>query len=137
MTPGADAWLAAGARAAAAWASLALAACSGQGAPARDGAAGASASSGQTCQQIRLCEFDQPCADDACIATCAARGSPAAQVTFEALRACTAKACAATDPNFVNCACGEQCFGDGTCLAEVDACLAGATADMICDSLCN
>jgi hypothetical protein len=112
---------------------LALAACSGGGgAPAAD-AGGAGAAAGQTCQQIRQCVLGSPCADDACVADCAARGTPAAQTAFEALRACTARTCATGD---VNCACGAQCQADGTCLHEADVCVGTATIDDICDSLC-
>jgi hypothetical protein len=49
---------------------------------------------------------------------------------------CTAKTC--TPVTDINCACGEQCLPDGGCGAEVDACLDGAPADLICDSpLCH
>jgi hypothetical protein len=108
--------------------------CSGSGGVAPDAGGAAGAPAGSTCQQIRECVFQTPCADAACVATCAGKGSAAAQTTFEALRACTAMVCAVND---VNCACGEQCFGDGACLTQVDACLAGIKADPICDTLCN
>jgi hypothetical protein len=84
-----------------------------------------------TCQSLRLCAFD--CADDACVQTCRAKGTAAAQAAFDMLEACTAQACAAGD---VNCACGEQCLADGSCLSAVDACL-GNVADAICDNLCH
>lgn len=86
-----------------------------------------------SCQQIRLCVFTAPCADEACVATCAARGSSAAQSAFEALRACTANACAAND---LNCACNEQCLANGRCLPEADACL-GNTAPQVVDGVCD
>jgi hypothetical protein len=112
---------------------LALAACAkSERPPAPDGGE-AGAPAGLTCQQIRLCVFGTPCGDDACVASCAASGATAAQASFEALRACTAKTCAAND---VNCACGEQCQADGACLHEADVCLGTVPVDDICDSLC-
>jgi hypothetical protein len=111
----------------AAAAALALAACAdSESKPAADAAAAL------TCQQIRLCVFDTPCADAACVAACAAKGSSAAQTAFEALRACTADACA----NELNCACIEQCQANGRCLREADACLGGTPVDDICDQIC-
>jgi hypothetical protein len=116
---------------------LVLAACAKSGGPAGDagGAAGAAggAPTAWSCQQIRMCALGDACADDACVASCAAHGSAAAQATFETLRACTAKTCATGD---INCACGEQCFADGRCLAEADACVGAAASDDICDALC-
>ena len=87
-----------------------------------------------TCQGIRLCVAETPCATDACVQNCASKGTAAAKTAFEALRACTAMTCAIDD---VNCACIEQCNADGTCLQEVDNCLAGLAADDICDTLCR
>ena len=98
-----------------------------------DGGGEAGAPAGTTCQQIRMCVFGAPCADDACVQACAAKGSPAAQAAFETLRACTAKMC----PTFeVNCACGEQCLAGGSCLQEADACVGPGGVDDICDALC-
>jgi hypothetical protein len=107
---------------------------SGESKPSGDGGAGTGGPTEWTCQQIRMCVFD--CSSDACVQTCAAKGSADAQAKFEALRACTAKVCnPVTD---VNCACAEQCLAGGSCFAEVDACLNGATSDLICDSaLCH
>ena len=113
-------------------AALALAACAKSESMA-PGSGEAGASSGLTCQQIRMCVFDALCADDSCVATCAAKGTADARAAFEALRACTAKACATGD---VNCACGEQCQAGGSCLQEADMCLGTATVDDICDSQC-
>jgi hypothetical protein len=122
------------------------AACTNGGMPAASGgagmggtgggnAAGMGGSTAWTCQQIRTCVFDT-CSTDACVQTCAAKGDADAQAKFEALRACTAQAC--TPVTDVNCACGEQCLDGGGCFAEVDACLDGAPADLICDSaLCH
>jgi hypothetical protein len=108
---------------------LALANCSpGAVAAAPDGGGG-------NCQQIRMCVFGSACADDACVQTCAAKGSPEARTTFEALRACTAKACPTLGD--VNCACGEQCQADGACLHEADACVGTVTVDDVCDALCG
>ncbi len=112
---------------------LALASCSKTGGPDRPDGGEAGASAGMTCQQIRMCVFGAPCADDACVQACAAKGSPAAQAAFETLRACTAKIC----PTFeVNCACGEQCLAGGSCLQEADACVGPGGVDDICDALC-
>jgi hypothetical protein len=99
-----------------------------------EGGAGTGGSTVWTCQQVRTCVFD--CSTDTCVQGCAAKGSPDAQAKFEALRACTAKTCSpVTD---VNCACGEQCLDGGGCFPEVEACLDGASADLICDSaLCH
>jgi hypothetical protein len=106
---------------------LTLAACaSSESKPAADGGGPL------TCQQIRACVFNASCADDACVAACAAKGSSAAQSAFEALRACTANACA----NDLNCACVEQCQASGNCLREADACLGGLPVDDICDQIC-
>jgi hypothetical protein len=108
-------------------------ACSGSGSGSpHDAALEASAPPLMSCQQLRLCAID--CGDDACIQNCASHGTADAKAAFQALQACTAKTCALGD---VTCACGEQCLADGNCLVEVDACLAGAPADMICDSLCH
>jgi hypothetical protein len=112
---------------------LALPSCSKTSGTAAPDGGEAGAPAGMTCQQIRMCVFGTPCADDACVQTCAARGSSEAKAAFEALRACTAKACATSD---VNCACVEQCQGGGTCLHEADVCVGTATVDDICDSLC-
>jgi len=110
---------------------LALVACAkSEDRPAPDGGG---AEGGTTCQQIRLCVFSAPCADDACVQSCAARGSAEARVAFEALRACTAGACATDD---VNCACREQCLADGVCLPEADGCQGTAPVDAVCDSFC-
>jgi len=90
--------------------------------------------SGTTCQEIRMCVLEGPCADEACVQTCAQRGTPEAQAAFEALRACTAKTCPTISD--VNCACGEQCQAGGSCLHEADVCLGTVTVDNVCDSLC-
>ncbi len=115
---------------------LAPVACSQGGGAAPDSGAGGGggALSTLTCQQIRLCVAQTPCATDACIQGCAAKGTPAAKTAYEALRACTAGVCAVDD---VNCACNEQCNADGACLAEVDGCLAMNATDDICDVLCR
>jgi hypothetical protein len=110
---------------------LGFAACSKGGAAAPPDGGDVGAPAMLTCQQVRMCVFD--CADDACVAACAAKGSPAAKTDFEALRACTAKTCSTGD---VTCACGEQCMADGACLHEADVCLGTASTDLICDSLC-
>jgi hypothetical protein len=110
-----------------------ISACGKGGAPARDAGDEAGAPTAWTCQQIRMCALGDACADDACVARCAAHGSAPAQATFEQLRACTARSCATGD---VNCACGEQCLADGQCLAEADACVGAAASDDICDALC-
>lgn len=119
-------------------AALLLCACTnGEATPPADGGGGAGGGGGPslwTCQQIRVCAFD--CVTDACLDTCAAKGSADAQAKFQSLRACTAKAC--TPVTDINCACAEQCLDGGGCFAEVAACLAGASGDLICDSeLCH
>ena len=111
---------------------LALAACAQSEAMPPGGAAGAPA--GSTCQEIRLCVLQAPCADDACVQECASRGTPDAQAAFEALRACTMKACPMISD--VNCGCTEQCQANGTCLHEADVCLGTATVDDVCDNFC-
>jgi hypothetical protein len=114
-------------------AALALTACShSEAMPPSDG--GGAGAVGSTCQQIRLCVLQGPCADEGCVQSCAARGAPDAQAAFEALRACTAKACPTISD--VNCACTEQCQANGSCLHEADVCLGTATVDDICDSIC-
>jgi hypothetical protein len=95
---------------------------------------GGGSSAPKTCQEIRLCVAQTPCATEACVQNCAAMGTPAAQTTFEALRVCTARTCGVDD---ITCSCTEQCLVDGTCLNEVDACLAGAPMDVICDEICH
>jgi hypothetical protein len=85
------------------------------------------------CQQIRMCALGDCTNEEACVATCAAKGSPEAKAAFEALRACTAMACASGD---VTCACNEQCQADGACLHEADVCLGTTPNDDICDMLC-
>jgi hypothetical protein len=112
---------------------LALAACSHSEPKATPDSGAAGAPAGRNCQQIRMCVFGAPCADDACVHTCAAKGTTDAQAAFEALRACTANACATGD---VNCACNEQCEANGSCLHEADVCLGTTAIDDICDSLC-
>jgi hypothetical protein len=114
---------------------LALAACShSEAMPPGDAGTGGSAGDGTTCQQIRLCVLEGPCADQACVDACAARGAPDAQAAFAALRACTVKACPTIAD--VNCACTEQCQANGSCLHEADVCLGAATVDDVCDSFC-
>jgi hypothetical protein len=104
-------------------------ACSPDHGPASDGGG---ADAGESCQQIRLCALD--CADAPCTQACQARGSIDGRAGFEALLACTLATCALGD---VNCLCREQCLADGNCLTEVDACLAGASADLVCDTRCH
>lgn len=120
-------------RVAAALGALALSACSqSDGTPGDGGAAGVPP--GATCQQIRLCILQAPCADEGCVEACAARGTPTARTSFEALRACTDAACPTVSD--VNCACAAQCLGGGACLHEADDCLGAATVDDVCDGFC-
>jgi hypothetical protein len=122
---------------AAALGALTLAACSkSESVSATDGGqlGEVGTTAGATCQQIRMCVLEGPCADAACVQTCAQRGTAAAQAAFEALRACTAKACPTISD--VNCACTEQCQADGSCLHEADVCLGTVTVDDICDNFC-
>jgi hypothetical protein len=127
--------LATGLLGALALAALAPGACAdSESVHAPDGGGEAGAPAGSTCQEIRLCVLEAPCADDACVQTCAARGAPAAQAAFEALRACLVQQmCATAD---VNCACTEQCQAGGGCLHEADVCLGGAAIDGVCDGFC-
>jgi hypothetical protein len=97
---------------------------------------GGGSATNASCQDMRQCVMD--CGDQACIDNCKSRGNAAAQAAFQALFDCT------MDPNRGNCpspgaisdcVCTAQCY-DGACLAEVDACLGGAT-DLICDIACH
>jgi hypothetical protein len=123
---------------------LALAACSkSESMPPADGGGGAgggggtTGATGMTCQQIRICVLEGPCADDSCVQDCEQRGTADAQTAFEALRTCTMKTCPTlSDPNYVNCTCGEQCQAGGSCLHEADVCLGTVQIDDVCDSLC-
>jgi hypothetical protein len=87
-----------------------------------------------SCQEIRVrvrscsSEVDQPCVNDI-----VAMGTPAAQVAFRALAECTAPHCSTGD---FYCTCEQRCFGEGNCLSETEACVAGA-ADEVCDVLCH
>jgi hypothetical protein len=90
-----------------------------------------------TCQQIRLCAF--MCADDACVAQCAARGSAAAQAAFQNVTTCTQAAVpdgggcgSVSDPSYRNCFCLAQCLESPPCAATLDPCL-GNVDDSICD----
>jgi hypothetical protein len=110
----------------------------GTGGSGGSGATGGSggATTNASCQDIRMCAKD--CADDACLNTCKSRGTAAAQANFQALYDCTADSARGncTMANVISdCVCMAQCY-DGACLAEVDACTAGAT-DVVCEGNCH
>jgi hypothetical protein len=101
---------------------------------------GGGATTNATCQDIRLCALD--CADDTCIGMCKARGTAAAQAAFQALDDCTRAALptggGCTVPfDLPNCYCPAQCQQDPPCAALVDACVAPATMDLVCDMRCH
>jgi hypothetical protein len=107
---------------------------SGGGGGATGGSGGATNAS---CQDMRMCAKD--CGDDACLASCKSRGTAAAAAAFQALYDCTADPARGNCPNgniISDCLCMAQCY-DGACLAEVDACLAGTTIDLVCDGNCH
>jgi hypothetical protein len=119
-------------------------ACSSGGSGNPDGGAGGSGGGGGggapsgTCQAIRLCALD--CSDEACVTTCANRGTSAAQAAFQALYDCTKAAlptgggCAT--PSDVDCLCMAQCIQDPPCFDQTIECTANMT-DTICDDLCH
>jgi len=83
-----------------------------------------------------MCAND--CGDEACLNACKARGTPAAQAALQALYDCTTDPARGNCPmanGISDCVCVAQCY-DGACLAEVDACINGAT-DIICDVNCH
>lgn len=102
--------------------------CSG-GAAARSDAA-VSSGAGSTCQDIRACVHTQCVTDIAqpCEATCIAKGGATAQAAYAKLAACTLKYC--PDGNSY-CGCEQQCFIDGNCLLEAEACV-GQSLDTSC-----
>jgi hypothetical protein len=113
--------------------------CSSQPRPVTDAATEVGAGVGaatDTCQGIRNCLVEAGCKTDIeqpCVQNCIARGSPAAQATYQALAACTALYCPTGDSY---CGCEQHCFVDGNCLAETEACVAGG-ADFVCDTACH
>ncbi len=118
-------------------ATMVFAGCSGGTKPGFDATKDAGVGVGataNTCQDIRKCvascasEVDQPC-----VQNCIAEGSPAAQTTYQALAACTARYCPTGDSY---CGCEQHCFVDGHCLAETEACVAGV-ADLVCEMFCH
>jgi hypothetical protein len=70
---------------------------------------------------------------------CIARGTPAAQATFNVLLGCLmmqpSPGCSGTDPG---CTCPEECLADGFCLDETAACLDAAPGehDGVCEGRC-
>jgi hypothetical protein len=100
-----------------------------------DAAGGAAGASGASCQAIRLCIAAGQALD-----VCQARGTDAAQATFNALLTCLrtqpTPPCTGTD---MGCTCREECYADGLCLDETSACVAssGATADGVCVQYCG
>jgi len=109
----------------------------GTGGGGATGGTGGGATQG-SCQAIRLCAKD--CGvDAACLATCKSRGTADAQTAWQALYDCTADTargnCSMPAVVGLDCVCMAQCY-DGLCLAETDACVAGAT-DLVCDMNCH
>lgn len=114
--------------------------CSSQSKPAKPvadaatDAKGGNEATANTCQGIRGCV--SACANDIeqpCVQNCIAQGSPAAQATYQALAACTARYCPTGD---FYCGCEQHCFLDGNCQTETEACVAGM-ADSVCDFSCH
>jgi len=107
----------------------------GPGCGATDGTGGAT---NATCQAIRICAVD--CTDEACVTNmCKSRGTTEAQAAFQALHDCTKDPARGTcaSPSDVNCLCLAQCLQDPPCVAEVEACLAGAAPDIVCEDRCH
>lgn len=88
-----------------------------------------------TCQQIRSCTWTSGCETDACVDDCAQRGSTNARAAFQALLTCTKNA--TCQPNDFTCICEQQCFQDGVCLAETEACVGDLPADLVCEQFCH
>ncbi|HEY4188118.1 MAG TPA: hypothetical protein VGP07_23785 [Polyangia bacterium] len=113
-----------------------LMAC-GSGSRADGGADGGGdvAVAGSSCQDIRVCLVVGQALD-----VCVARGTTAAQATFNGLLTCLRAqpmpGCTGTDPG---CTCPEECYADGLCLDETAACLdmSAATVDGVCDQYCG
>jgi hypothetical protein len=79
------------------------------------------------CLRIRACAAD--CADDACIQSCLAAGTSAAQALYLQLRECTRTAC--PDPQDETCRCEAECVFPGPCTDLQDMCSEGVD-DSIC-----
>lgn len=99
------------------------------------GGSAAPATAALTCQDLRVrvranCTSE---VDKACVDGLVAMATPAAQMAFRTLAACTLPFCAAGD---FYCSCEQRCFGDGHCLPETEACAAGGS-DVVCDELCH
>jgi hypothetical protein len=113
--------------------------CSSTGSSNDSGATGGSGgATNATCQAIRICAVD--CTDEACVTNnCKPRGTTEAQATFQALYDCTKDPTrgTCTSPSDVNCLCLAQCLQDPPCVAETEACLAGAAPDIVCEDRCH
>ncbi|MES1204526.1 MAG: hypothetical protein ABUS79_01190 [Pseudomonadota bacterium] len=105
----------------------AVSACSG-------GAQSPADAADATCQDIRAC-IAQVCGDgdQACVQRCISRGTTAAKAAFQGLATCTAGQCPTAT---MQCTCEQQCYAEGLCLAETEACV-GAVTDIVCDELCH
>jgi hypothetical protein len=114
-------------------------ACSSTASPNDSGATGGNGgATNATCQAIRICAVD--CTDEACVTNnCKPRGTTEAQATFQALYDCTKDPTrgTCTSPSDVNCLCLAQCLQDPPCVAETEACLAGAAPDIVCEDRCH
>ncbi len=101
----------------------------------QDGQGGLDLPVGQdTCQGIRACLWGCSTGNQTCIQGCIDKASPAAQALFLPLAACTVQYCPAGD---FTCSCDQQCYAEGNCLTETEACVAGAAADLVCEELCH
>ena len=113
--------------------------CSSTGSSNDSGATGGTGgATNATCQAIRICAVD--CTDEECVTSnCKPRGTTAAQAAFQALYDCTKDPARGTcaSPSDVNCLCLAQCLQDPPCMAETEACLAGAAPDIVCEDRCH
>jgi hypothetical protein len=93
------------------------------------------AASGTSCQSIRVCVGGVASAADA--QRCVDMGTTEAQQTYLALRSCLTSPPASCSSDFdTTCICQEECYADGYCLAEVNACLGATTTDLFCNGPC-
>jgi len=96
------------------------------------GGSGGTAAPGQaTCQEGRACAVRCADGDGACVGACAASVRAAERAAFDTLVACTLDACGSWS---LACACMEQCFGGGSCLAATDGCTQGGD-DLLCNGM--
>jgi hypothetical protein len=119
---------------------LLAAGCSGGnpgGQTVTDAASDGATTTALTCQEVRVRIFHN-CpgeVDKGCVDGLLAMATPAAEKAFRALATCTVPFCS-TRADTDYCHCEQRCFGDGNCVAEAEACAAGAP-DEVCDELCH